>query len=199
VNTSLLSRNFILGFMAVAMLAMVTVVSLHLFAVATKDTREAKTPAMMPAPAASGDADNVSDVSLDEMQMAEVSDLMGKLKENPNDSATLVALGDVFLKAGDWIRAEFFLARAVLSKPADIKPRYMLGIAQYQQNKIPQTVKTFEELLGVKEDVSTMYNLGVIYKYQIKDDKRAAELFNQVLAAPDVPADVAAKAKSELE
>ena len=185
--------------MTVVMLAMVAVAFLHFYTVATTDTRETPPPAMMPAPAASGDADNAQDISLNEMQMAEVGELMGKLKENPNDSATLVALGDVFLKAGDWTRAEFFLARAVLSKPADIRPRYMLGIALYQQNKIPQTVKTFEELLGLKEDVSTMYNLGVIYKYQIKDNKRATELFKQVLAAPDVPADVAAKAKSELE
>ena len=195
---STVSRNFMLGFMALSFAAMFATAGLHMYAVLAQPKLGAHTPEMVPPPSAERDKSGAPEVEMSEAQMAEVSELMGKLKDNPNDSATLIALGENFFKANDWVRAEFFLSRAVLSRPSDIRPRYMLGIALHQQNKILQTVKTFEELLGVEEDPSTMYNLAVIYKYQANDPKRATELFNTIINTPGISADLVEKAKKEL-
>lgn len=198
-NSVSLSRKFALALMALGFCAMLATAGLHMYAVYAMPKAGSTPPEMMPAPAAQRDQTGAPESSLSQEQMAEVSELMAKLKENPNDSATLVALGDVFLQAGDWTRAEFFLSRAVLSKPGDARPRYMLGIALHQQNKIGQAVKTFEELLAIEDDPSAMYNLGVIYKYQAQDPKRAEELFKKILTLPGVSPEVLEKAQGELK
>ena len=137
--------------------------------------------------------------ALNEELAGEVSALMSRLKENPNDAETLTALGDAFLRARDWNRAEVFLTRATLSKPGDIRPRYMLGIAQYQQGRLAEAVTTFEQLLTIQEDPATLYNLAIIYKYQVKNAARAEELLKRAVASPEADADVVEKAKKELE
>ncbi len=128
----------------------------------------------------------------------EVSELMQKLQANPNDGDTLTTLGETFLKAREWTRAEIFLNKAILSKPADIRPRYALGIAQYQQGRLPDAIKTFEELLNVKKDPATLYNLAIIYKYQMGNLKRAEELLREAASSPDADKEIQEKAQAEL-
>lgn len=188
-----------LGFMALGFAAMLVTAGLHGYAVFSLSRPDHVTPDMIPAPSAQRDQVDSPESSLSDEQMLAISELMAKLKDNPNDSATLTALGETFLKAAEWTRAEFFLSRAVLGKPSDIRPRYLLGIAYYQQNKIGQTVKTFEELLTIEEDLATMYNLGVIYKYEASDPKRAKELFKKIIAATGASAELVEKAKKELD
>lgn len=197
---SSISRVFVIGLMAAAFVVMLLTAGLHTYAVLSLGGPEQVERKMIGEPPSGQQGQEGADgINLNDAQMAEVSELMARLKDNPNDSATLTALGDAFLKAGDWTRAEFFLSRAVLAKPADIRPRYMLGIAMHQQGKLAETVKTFEELIAIEEDPSSMYNLAVIYKYQAKDPKRAEELFKKVVSSPKAGPDVVEKAKKELE
>lgn len=152
----------------------------------------------------SSNAGQTPDASMPEFAMSEelageVTELMTKLKDNPNDGETLTALGDTFLRAKDWNRAEVFLTRASLSRPSDIKPRYMLGIAQYQQGKLAEAVSTFEDLLRINEDPTTLYNLAIIYKYQLKNSDKAEELLKKAVASPDADEDVKEKAQKELQ
>ena len=137
--------------------------------------------------------------AMSEQLAGEVTELMAKLKDNPNDGETLTALGDTFLRARDWNRAEVFLVRAGLSRPSDVRPRYLLGIAQYQQGKLTEAVATFEELLQIKDDPTTLYNLAIIYKYQLNNPGRAEELLKKAVESPDADADVKEKARKELE
>jgi cytochrome c-type biogenesis protein CcmH/NrfG len=138
------------------------------------------------------------DFALSEEHMADISELMAKLKDNPNDAETLLSLGDLFIRAREWTRAESFLQRAVLANPSDIRPRYMLGIALYQQGKMELAIKTFENVILLDEDPATMYNLGVIYKYQLANPKRAEELFRKTVESPKADAEIRAKAQKEL-
>lgn len=78
--------------------------------------------------------DGNSGLAVTEQQADELTELMRALQKNPNDADALRTIGDIFIAVQEWSRAEAFLKRAVLSRPGDVRPRYMLGISQYQQN-----------------------------------------------------------------
>lgn len=137
-------------------------------------------------------------LSLTEQQADAMTGLMRRLQSNPTDADALTEIGEIFVMTQDWNRAEVFLTRAVLSRPGDIRPRYMLGVAQYRQERMDEAAKTFEELLAVKEDPAAMFNLAVICKYHLNRQDRAVELLRKVAASPEADADTVQKAKTEL-
>ena len=139
-----------------------------------------------------------ADLPADKEQADELMNLMGKLKESPNDADALRKTGEIFVAARDWKRAEVFLGRAVLSRPGDTRPRYLLGVCLYQQNKFDEAAKTFEEVLVIREDPSAMYNLAVIYKYHMGKKTEAEALLRKIVASPKADADTVAKARAEL-
>ena len=194
-NTRSFSRMFVLGAVSagLVLMAVVSVSTLASHPLTHADNRGSG------ASMAEQAQTSMPDFALSEELAGEVTTLMSRLKENPNDAETLTSLGDTFLRARDWNRAEVFLTRATLSKPSDVRSRYMLGIAQYQQGRLPEAVSTFEDLLKISEDPATLYNLAIIYKYQIKDSAKAEELLKRAIASPDADADVVEKAKKELQ
>ena len=131
-------------------------------------------------------------------QAADLTELMRKLQERPDDSDVLREIGGVFIAAQDWTRAESFLGRAVLSRPSDIRPRYMLGITQYQRDKFEDAAKTFEDLLAIKEDPDAMYNLAVIYKYHSGKKTEAEALLRKITTFPGATPATVSKAHAEL-
>ncbi|MDR2489338.1 MAG: tetratricopeptide repeat protein [Desulfovibrio sp.] len=136
--------------------------------------------------------------AVSEEQAGELMDLMRKLQTAPNDADVLYRIGDIFIASQDWRRAEVFLNRATLSRPQDIKPRYLLGISQYQQNKFVAAAQSFEELISLKEDPAAMYNLAIIYKYHIGKNTEAEALLRKVISSSEADADTVSKAKTEL-
>ena len=136
--------------------------------------------------------------ALSEQQVDELVALMSKIQTSPDDADALMEIGNTFLAVNDWERAVTFLNRAVMSRPSDIRPRYMLGIALYQQGKIQEAAATFEELLALEKDPAAQYNLAVIYKYHMDKSDEAAVLFEQIAASPDADTDTVNRAKKEL-
>ena len=143
--------------------------------------------------------DGGADLALTEQQADALTSLMRKLQTEPNNADVLTELGESFLMAKEWSRAEAFLNRAMMNRPADIRPRYMLGICLYQQEKMDDAAKTFEELLEIKADPAAMYNLAVIYKYHSGEKEKAATLLNRVVSSPDADVDTVNLAKKELQ
>jgi predicted Zn-dependent protease len=132
-------------------------------------------------------------------QADEMAALMRTLRDNPNDADNLNKIAEIFIQAGDWTRAEIFLNRALLSRPSDLRPRFLLGISLYRQNKIREAADIFEELLKSKEDPDTLYNLAVIRKYHLNDKAGAEELLRRLLALDDAPPETLEKARRELQ
>ena len=149
-------------------------------------------------PSAGASAPGGTQADITEQQAGDLTELMGKLKSSPNDADALRQIGEIFISAQDWGRAEFFLSRAVLSRPKDIRPLYLLGISQYQQNKIEAATKSFEDLLQIKEEPTAMYNLAIIYKYNAGKKAEAEALLRKIIAFPGADANTVAKAKAEL-
>lgn len=137
-------------------------------------------------------------MSLSEEDADELSKLMGRIKENPNDAKALRETGEFFVRARDWKRAEFFLDRAVLSNPSDIGARDSLGISQYQQGAVTNAAKTYEELLAIREDPRALYNLAIIYKYRMNRPRDARALLQKALDSPDLDAEIRVRVQREL-
>lgn len=135
---------------------------------------------------------------LSEDQADGLSDLMRALKANPNDADALIGIGQTFLEAGEWARAEVFLNRAILNRPADLAPRYMLGIALYQQERFDEARAAYEELLNIREEPAALYNLVILYKYHLNNPDKAGELAQKILASPEADADTRKRAEEEL-
>ena len=169
---------------------------------AVKETRSRGIVSSRPEEASPGGAaaplSGAAQADISEKQASDLTELMGKLKSSPNDADALRQIGEIFISVQDWGRAEFFLGRAVLSRPKDIRPLYLLGICQYQQNKIEAAAKSFEDLLQIKEEPTAMYNLAIIYKRHAGKKAEAEALLRKVIAFPGVDADTVAKAKAEL-
>lgn len=143
---------------------------------------------------ASGPARNLS-----ETQAESLAQLMARLQASPNDADTLVRIGEIFMEAEEWSRAEFFLGKAVLSRPGDPRPFYLLGLTQYQDGKMDLAAASFEYLLAIKEDPAAMYNLAVIYKYHLNKEQQAQDLLRRVLESASADLDTLDRARKELE
>ncbi|MDR0828303.1 MAG: hypothetical protein LBN33_10625 [Desulfovibrio sp.] len=117
--------------------------------------------------------------TLDDAEAGEISALMSSLRENPNDADTLGKIAELFIRAEDWPRAEVFLIRAILGRPADARYRQLLGLAMFRQGKLEGATKNLEEALELQTDnftlYNTLYNLIVIYKHHLKDTNKTKE------------------------
>lgn len=138
-------------------------------------------------------------LALNEGQLDDLTVLMRKLQTDPNDADALMEIGELFLVAKEWMRAEAFLMRAVLARPADTRPRYLLGLAQYRQEHMEEAAATFEELLSIKEDQAALFNLAIIYKHHLKRPAEARTLLEKLASAPDSDADMRERAQKELD
>lgn len=150
------------------------------------------------APAATGAAPQGPGTGLAQEQSDALLPLMQELQTNPNNAEALTGIANIFMSAGEWGRAETFLERAILSKPGDIRPRYMLGIARFKQNRPAEAAKTFEELLQIREDPAAMYNLAILYKHHLNRPDEARALLEKALKSPDTDEALAGKIKVEL-
>ena len=139
-----------------------------------------------------------TNLAMTEQQADDITELMRKLQTNPNDTEALIALGDIFMTAQEWARAEVFLTRAMVSKPAETKPRYMLGICQYRQDKMKDAAKTFEDLIAINEDPAVMFNLAVIYKHHLGQADKAKELLHKIIDSAEADTDTIGRAREEL-
>ncbi|MDL2267616.1 tetratricopeptide repeat protein [Desulfovibrio sp. OttesenSCG-928-G15] len=146
---------------------------------------------------AEGDAPNAD--TLSEQQTGAISTFMQKLQQNPNDADALREIGKTFLEAKEWERAEVFLQRSIVSRPADINTRYLLAKCLYGQNKMAEAAACFEEILSMQEDAPALYNLAVINKYHLSQPEKAKELFTKLLALPKLDSNTREAATKELQ
>lgn len=147
----------------------------------------------------SGPSEGDTSLALTEKQADAITELMRRLQADRNDAETLTEIGEIYLVAQQWPRAESFLTRAINNSPEDIRPRYMMGLCLYQQGKVTEAASAYEELLAIKEDPTAQYNLALIYKHRMGQEEKACELLNRVIASPASDVDLINKAKKERE
>ncbi len=120
---------------------------------------------------------------------ARVARLMKKLDANPKDSASLVALGDIFFKAGDYKNAGSWMEQAVKRQPGSVKARLALGAAKFNLGDVPAARGEWERVVSLdSENVEAYYDLGFLYlSKQPPNMAKAKQMWRKVveLAPPE--------------
>ncbi len=95
---------------------------------------------------------------------ARVTELMKKVKANPKDAATLVGLGDVFFKAGDYNNAGGWMEQALALDPENVDARLALGASQFNLGDVSEARKQWERVISLDpKNVEAYYDLGFLY------------------------------------
>ena len=160
----------------------------------------AQAPAQMPpAQPAPGTPDKTKmEQAAQSPQAMAIMGLMQKMKENPNDVDTLLALAQTFAEQGDMEGAKDMIQRATVAAPSDHRPPYLLGIVLGGQGKWQEAAAQLERSVALKDDASARYSLGVIWRYHLKDDAKARPHFEAAARLSNDP-NLASMVKAELD
>lgn len=132
--------------------------------------------------------------------MKEVLALMQKLQEHPDDPALQLQMAERFMAMGSFDRAKRFLDKVVKERPDDPEVQNALGVTLYNLKDLDGSKAAFEAVLARDpEDYRARFNLGLLYKYALKQPDKAAEAFKAVVASPKTDPETRATAKKELE
>ena len=156
----------------------------------------AQMPPAQPAPGAP-DKTKMEQAAQSPQAMA-IMGLMQKMKENPNDVETLLALAQTFAEQGDMEGAKDMIQRATVAAPSDHRPPYLLGVVLGGQGKWQEAAEQLERSVALKDDASARYSLGVIWRYHLKDEAKARPHFDMAAKLNHDPA-LASMIKAELD
>jgi cytochrome c-type biogenesis protein CcmH/NrfG len=141
--------------------------------------------------AKSGQAGATEPPGLSRNDEARVSQLMVKLKTNPKDVATLVALGDIYFKARDYNNAGGFMKSAVAIDPGSTTARLGLGAAEFNLGDAADARRDWRRVIAADpKNVEAYYDLGFLYVSKEPPDMAdAKKMWAKVVAlAPNSPA-----------
>ena len=160
----------------------------------------AQAPAQMPpAQPAPGTPDKAKmEQAAQSPQAMAIMGLMQKMKENPNDVDTLLALAQTFAEQGDMEGSKDMIQRAAVAAPADHRPPYLMGVVLGGQGKWLEAAGQLERSVALKDDASARYSLGVIWRYHLKDEAKARPHFDMAAKLSQDPA-LASMIKAELD
>lgn len=117
-------------------------------------------------------------------QRGRVSQLMQRLKAEPKDVATLVALGDVFFAAHDYNSAGGWMKRAVEVDPRSSMARLALGAAEFNVGDATDARRDWLRVVAADpKNVEAYYDLGFLYvSRQPPDMATAKKMWGKVIA-----------------
>lgn len=137
--------------------------------------------AVSPAPSA-GDMRDARAPESPDPQAAAVMELMQKMQQDPNNVDTMLEIATLFASQGNAESAKSMLERAALSAPSDPRPPYLLGVQLAQAGQWDEAARSLERSLGLKDDASTRYSLGVLFRYHLQQEEKAREQFEKAAA-----------------
>lgn len=107
-------------------------------------------------------------------------------------------LGFLYLRAkNSFFAQETF--KAVIARCDDCQAAYLgLGIAHYQRNKFAAAIDAFEDGLNVGASDEIMFHLALVYRYGVKDLRKARTKFNKVALKHSAPRYLRNKARAEI-
>jgi len=132
--------------------------------------------------------------SLDQMRhMAEkkAEPLLTKLKDNPNDAALLVQIGDIYKQTHQFRDAAGFYDRSLKVDPKNAGVRSDLASALYYSGDTEHALDELQEALKYDaHNAAVLFNLGMIRWQGKKDSKGAIAAWQTLLKEnPKLPAD----------
>ena len=122
----------------------------HEHAPAATAQAPAQTPPAQPAPG-TPDKAKMEQAAQSPQAMA-IMGLMQKMKENPNDVETLLALAQTFAEQGDMEGAKDMIQRAAVAAPADHRPPYLMGVVLGGQGRWQEAAEQLERSVALKDE-----------------------------------------------
>jgi len=118
--------------------------------------------------------------------------LLEKLKKNPDDTATLGELYQVYLESGEYPRMAVILERLVKIKPDSAQNNINLGCAYFRLGKYRQAKDYLSRSMKMEPDNPLVWEGMIVLArtyLALGDDKKALELLdriNSLLSSPGV-------------
>lgn len=105
------------------------------------------------------------------VDQAKVAALLETISANPNDIATLAALGDLYFAATDYNNAAKWEQKVLAIDPKNQKGLLALGAAQFNLGNSAEAKKTWLVAVGLyPESAEVHYDLGFLYMSQTPPD-----------------------------
>ncbi len=131
--------------------------------------------------------------------MKEIMELMQAMQGDPDNVGLLLRAAEQFMMMGAWDRAMVFLDKAGSIEPENAQVLNDQGIILYNLQKPEESLAKFEKLLARNpDDYRARYNMGLLYKYALKDPEKAKECFAAVIDSPSADEKAKAGAREEL-
>jgi cytochrome c-type biogenesis protein CcmH/NrfG len=118
----------------------------------------------------------------EQAMLAEVSNLMAEVERNPENIEAMTELAHIFMVMQAWERSLAFWKRVLALEPENKLALNQAGFTLFQQERYSEAADYFEKLLELdEENLRSMFNLGIIYKYYLDDQGRAVGYFQKIL------------------
>lgn len=105
------------------------------------------------------------------VDMAQVGALMEKLQANPNDAATLQAIGDTYFAGGDYTSAGSFYDKTLAIDPKNEKALLARGAASFNDGDLQTAEKLWQQVVTLNpKSQEAHYDLGFLYMSQATPD-----------------------------
>ena len=122
------------------------------------------------------------------LDTARIATLMQAIQANPNDTASLQELADIYFQAGDYTTSSEFENKVLAINPNDTNAHLALGAAAYNLGDSATAETHWRKVLAVDpQNVEAHYDLGFMYFSADPPDvdKTIAEWQQVVAIAPD--------------
>lgn len=119
----------------------------------------------------------------EDLQMA--NHYMHLLDDNPHDYESLVALGSLMLRYNDHTNSIGLLEHAQIVLPNDSRAPYHIGLWWLEHKDYEKAARNFTRSLSIKEEPEILYQLAILYRYNLNDEAKAQEYLAQAVANID--------------
>jgi cytochrome c-type biogenesis protein CcmH/NrfG len=139
--------------------------------------------------------------SLSPNDEARIAELMKKASANPKDAASLVQLGNIFFKAGDYNNAGGWMERAVAIDPGNVKAGLALGAAKFNLGDVADARRDWLRVIAADpKNVEAYYDLGFLYLSKNPPDMAEAKrMWRKVVALAPPGSEVAKTVATHLK
>ncbi|NOZ26398.1 MAG: tetratricopeptide repeat protein [Nitrospirae bacterium] len=121
------------------------------------------------------------------------------LEDNPDNPEALVALGDLYFESNQVYEGIEVFKRAEKLEPESVHIQNDLGILYQKTGKYELAIEKFRNALRLDPThLNSLFHIGLIYRYNMGDNEKALEAFEELLAKNPEPR-VAKMAAEEVE
>lgn len=120
------------------------------------------------------------------VDQAKVSELMGKIQANPQDTESLMALAGLYMNARDYANADTFFHKILAYDPGNERALIGSGVAAFNAGNVTEAEAHLAKAVELHPgNAEAHYNLGFVYMTTQRMDLMKAEWAKVVELAPD--------------